>query len=127
MTTKHWYLVSVQLSAGSGPLIERLKQDLPIIEATLKELSDNQYRLLLRSDTRQTSTWILHTSINSKQISSRIQNPKGTALDIYNLGKHGPDSARRDDKIVVLQLGDDRCITGLNVIQTWLDRAWNSD
>jgi hypothetical protein len=122
---KRWYLVIIKFSEGSDTLLERLKRDLPTIEATLKKLSDDSYKVLTRSNNGQMASWVLRTAVDSKQISNRIYNPEGTKLDLHQRDQRAPDSARAGDAIVVLQLSEDRCLTGLNVIQSWFDRHWN--
>ena len=97
---ERWYLVMVHFSEGPEALIERLKSDLPVIEATLKNLSSDRYKLLMRSANGQTVSWLLRTASDSKQISARIHNPEGTTRALLQQRSSGPDTSRRGDKIV---------------------------
>jgi hypothetical protein len=128
MSAKHWYLVLVQFSqAPDEKLDDRLRGIIPTIDATLKKLSDDQCKVVLRSDTGQLVAWAVHTTVDSKQLSNRVYNPEGTKLDHAQRGQRAPDNLRAADKIAVFELGHDRCVTGMNSIQGWLDRTWNID
>ena len=127
MNIKHWYLVIIQFSEATDSLAERLTRDVPTIIATLKKLSNDNFRPLLQSKTGETACWLLRTSANSKQIISRINNPEATEEDILRYRELPADTSRKGDKIVAFQLGDDRFLAAFNRIQSWLDQNWNRD
>lgn len=122
MNAKRWYLAIVQFNAGRDDLLERLKRDVPTIDAALKKLSDaERCTIATRSSNGQTVVWLLRTGADSKRISNRIMNPEGTAWTAGSVAhERAPDTFRSGDKILVFELGDDRCLTDLNVIQNWL-------
>jgi hypothetical protein len=118
---KRWYLAIVHLAIGDEGITTRLTRDVPPIERALKGMSDDQCKLLLRSDTGQMAAWMLRTAADSKQIVSRIHNPGGILRDGYG-ERHAADSSRRGDKIAVFQLSEDRSFSGLNVFPDWITR-----
>lgn len=119
-----WYLVIVQFNAGREDLIERLRRDKPIIEGALKKLSGDCVQPVVYSSNGQVVAWALRTRANSRQITSRLQNPEGSGgVGRFHATKP-PDTLRHGDKTFVFQLGADRCLNGVNVIQNWFDKNW---
>jgi hypothetical protein len=126
--TKRWYLVLIQFSqAPDENLKERLRSVVPTIDATLKKLSDDQCKVVQRSDTGQLVVWALHTTADSRELSARVYNPEGTKTDHFQRDQRAPDNLRAADKIAVFELGHDRWLTGINAIKSWLDRTWSTD
>jgi hypothetical protein len=122
---KNWYLVVVQF-APTADILARLKTDYPAIESALKRLSSDECRLMMRSEAGHTVIWILHTSESARRIMQSVQNPAGrigttlTTDERFNLP---PDSGRKNDKILITHLADDRSWQGMNVIESWVQRT----
>lgn len=124
MDENHWYLAIVQFNAGREDLIERLKRDKPIIEGALKRLSADCFYPVAYSSNGQTVAWVLRTRANSRIITGRLRNPEGSGDAAPSGRVNSPDTLRQGDKTLVFQLGEDRCLNGVNVIESWMDRNW---
>ena len=117
------YLVHFKF-CGTEPLLDRLKESVPIIMMMLKRFSEHAPVQIYRSDDGGTFGFLIKSKLPARAIRSQIESPgtndwweirEGNAESI-------PSPTQLRDQLLVLEIGDEHADLNLNMISHWIQK-----